>query len=108
MRYVVGWVLAVVLALAALDGALWYRGGVPITNQAWQVLAGAPAVHVRGQSLVYSGTFPVNDEGIVPLAVSDEGLALYKARGTPDWYAWIFIPRTGGRPAWRYKRPGRS
>jgi hypothetical protein len=110
MKQMGTWLLGALIAAVAAEMLLWFQGRVPVTNQAWRILAGAPAVHARGHLLMYSGAVPVTDQGIVPLAVSNEGLALYKAKGTPDWYAWVFVPRTGGRPAWRYRwpRPPRS
>lgn len=95
-------VLLSLLVLADVTaGAL---GLVPVWNRTYRLLSGAPAVHVGGQLLIYSGRFPTSEEYLVPYTRSDKALQLYKARGTPELPPWVFVPRHG-EPSFRYKRP---
>lgn len=96
--------LLVFVLLTAADLAVGALGHVPVWNRVYRVLAGAPAIHEHGRLLIYSGTFPTDEEYLEPYAESNEGVMLFKAKGTPAIPPWVFVPRNSGS-SFRYKRP---
>jgi hypothetical protein len=98
----------IVLILLAIffELMVWYRGGVPLTNQLYRVISGAPEIHVDGQLLMYSGTFLEKKDYFIPYKVSSEGVQLYKSTGIGDmpYPPWIYVIREN-KAAYRYKIP---
>jgi hypothetical protein len=96
--------LAIIVLLVVTDLAVGALGHVPVWNRVYRVLSGAPAVHGSGRLLTYAGVFPTDEGYLEPYTQSDEGIQLFKARGTPLLPPWIFVPRSK-ESSFRYKRP---
>jgi hypothetical protein len=105
VRFVKLSVIVLILLGILFELSVWYRGGVPLINQLYRVISGAPEIHVDGQSLLYSGTFPEKRDYLIPYKLSTEGVQLYKATGIGDMPPpWIYVIREN-KAAYRYKKP---
>ncbi len=97
-------VTTLVLLLGINDLILLSTSRVPLLNRAYRVLYGAPAVHIDGQLLMFSGAAPAAPEYLEPVTDSDEGIRLYRVRETPDGSQYLLVPRPGAL-SYRYQRP---
>lgn len=83
--------------LLAADILLIASSCVPISNQIYRMTAGAPTVHVREHLLMYQARTQESAEFLEPYGMSDEGLPLFKVKGTPATPPFLFLHDSGVR-----------
>ncbi|WP_281889693.1 hypothetical protein [Paenibacillus sp. YYML68] len=69
-------------SIIIVDTYLLFNAKVPITNQLYRYISGAPEVHMKGKLLLYRGA--LHNVDLVQYIDSDQGLQLYKDLGVPD------------------------
>lgn len=79
-----------IILFAGIEIFLMYSSRVPLTNQIYRVVSGAPAVHLNGKLLYYHGTLEMDHNHLVLYKQSDEYIDLYIVREVPE----------GMRPPW--------
>lgn len=84
---------------------IWSSGRIGLINTANRIISSAPNVEILGKRLSYQGTVSFEDtHSLERYTLSDEGTALYKAKGTPVLPPWIYVKKDGNN-FFRYKIP---
>jgi len=83
---------------------LWTSGKVGLINMANRIISGAPNIEIEGKRLSYQGTIHSSLSDLDEYTSSDEGEALYKAKGTPPNPPWIYVKKDSNT-FFRYKIP---
>lgn len=102
-RILIG-ICTVVGLLLLSEIILWSSGRVGLINTANRFISGAPNVEIQGKRLSYQGTIQSSLSNLDEYTSSDEGEALYKAKGTPPNPPWIYVKKDSNT-FFRYKIP---
>lgn len=84
---------------------IWSSGRIGLINTVSRMISNAPDIEIQSKRLSYQGTVSsVDTHHLEQYASSDEGTALYKAKGTPIPPPRIYV-RKDGNHFFRYKIP---
>lgn len=83
---------------------IWSSGRIGLINTVSRMISDAPDIEIQGKRLSYQGTVSFEDHSLEQYTSSDEGKALYKAKGTPIPPPWIYVKKDGNH-FFRYKIP---
>ncbi|MET3940453.1 hypothetical protein ABIC22_003265 [Paenibacillus sp. PvP094] len=102
-RFMLSIILVGLLLLSELF--IWSSGRIGLINTVSRMISDAPDIAIQGKRLSYQGTVSFEDTlSFEQYASSDEGKALYKAKGTPIPPPWIYVKKDENH-FFRYKVP---